>query len=120
MGQVSAKLRRSTSGFLHWCPACGELHALPDSWTFNGNVDRPAFTPSFKHTGKRSVVDEKGDWTGEWHRDERGEPLDWCCHYILTDGILNFCADCTHGMSGQSVPLPDLPHHLRDEGSQWR
>lgn len=114
MGQASSKLRRSTTGYLHWCPACKELHALPDSWTFvNRDLERPTFTPSFRHSGKHAVVDDKGDWTGEWHRDEHGQPKDWICHYILTDGVLNFCGDSTHGVVGP-VPLPDLPPHLQD------
>jgi hypothetical protein len=30
------------------------------------------------------------------------------CHYILTDGVLDFCADSTHALRGK-VPLPPLP-----------
>jgi hypothetical protein len=113
VGQVSAKLRRGVGRFFHWCPACNELHQLPDGWAFNGDLNAPTFTPSFKHSGMQAVVVD-GEWTGEFVRDAAGAPVPFVCHYILTAGVLNFCADCTHGMAGQAVPLPDLPAHARD------
>lgn len=113
MSRVSSKLRRRTDGYAHWCPACGELHPLPDSWKFDGNLESPTFTPSFKHTGKQAIVDARGEWTGEWRCDAEGKALDGVCHYVLTAGVLNFCGDCTHEMAGKSVPLPVLPEWLR-------
>lgn len=113
MGQVSAKLRRVDGSYSHWCPACGEMHKLPDGWAFDGNLDQPTFTPSFRHSGKQRVI-VNGEWTGHWVRGADNQPLPWCCHYILTAGQLSFCGDCTHSMAGQVVPLPDLPAHLRD------
>lgn len=114
VGQVSSKLRRTANGYSHWCPACEEMHQLPDSWTFvNHDLERPTFTPSFLHTGVRAIWRD-GEWTGEFVRDAAGKPVPLRCHYILTDGILNFCADCAHAMAGKSVSLPDLPVELRD------
>lgn len=113
MNQVSAKLRRATGGYLHWCPACEEVHRLPDNWNFDGNLESPTFDPSFKHSGMKLVkVDAK--WTGEWELDAAGYPIPMVCHYILTAGVLNFCSDCTHWYAGKSVPLPDLPTDLAD------
>lgn len=114
MGQVSKFLRKTTQGHAHWCPACKEMHPLPDSWQFDGNVDSPTFTPSFKHEGMKTVRDEKGRWTGEWVMID-GKPVPEVCHYILTRGILNFCGDCTHSMAGQSVPMAELPEWHQDE-----
>lgn len=113
MGQVSACLRNVQGGHAHWCPGCQQIHRLPDSWTFNGNVDRPTFSPSFRHSGKLSVF-EDGRWTGEWVRDVEGKPVPFVCHYILTNGVLNFCSDSTHALAGQNVPLPPLPSGYRD------
>lgn len=74
------------------CPGCGHLHAFYVSpfydqmvWGFNGNTDKPTFTPS--------LLNEN-----EIRR----------CHVIVTDGIANFCTDCSHGLAGQSVELPDF------------
>ena len=97
MGQINNKLRRAPGAYMHWCPGCRELHPLPDGWTFNGNLDSPSFQPSFKHSGYSS------------HHEPR------ICHYILTNGILNFCGDCTHALAGHAIPLPDLPEGIRDE-----
>lgn len=76
----------------HWCPACERLHALPSDtgrWTFDGNCEKPTFSPSFRH-----------NW---------GKGGARVCHYVLTAGVLNYCGDCTHPMAGQSVPLPPIP-----------
>jgi hypothetical protein len=127
VGQVSSKLRREENGHSHWCPGCGEMHVVPDSWTFDGNLESPTFSPSVKITGQKTVVDERGEWTGAWMAtDENGAPVErkvflptdtpvpYCCHYVLTAGVIQFGGDCTHAMVGQAVPLPDLPPHLRD------
>jgi len=95
MGQVSWCLRRGVGRYVHWCPACHELHPLPDNgWQFDGNLECPTFTPSFKHSG--------------------GPDPKWLCHYTLTKGMLHFCGDCSHAMGGQAVPLPELPPWCRD------
>jgi hypothetical protein len=96
VSQVSPYLRRGEGRYFHWCQACDEMHPLPDGWAFNGNLDKPTFMPSFKHTlnlGKAENV---------------------VCHYILTDGIIHFCADCWHALAGKSVPMAELPPSHRD------
>ena len=112
--QVSNKLRRGTGAYFHWCPACQEMHILPDQWQFNGDLESPTFSPSFKHNGLKLVYDATGSWTGEWERDAAGNTIPFTCHYILTNGVLNYCGDCTHSLKRQSIPLPDLPEHVRD------
>lgn len=109
MNQITSRLRRATNGYVHWCPGCQESHTLPDSWTFNGNVERPTFSPSFLHRGVK--FDEIAK---DWPRDAAGNTIPYQCHYILTDAVLNFCSDCSHDLAGKSVPLPELPPHLRD------
>jgi hypothetical protein len=114
MGQVGKYLRRAAGGYEHWCPGCGKIHLIPDSWIFGGDVNAPTFSPSVKITGVQTVNDANGEWTGEWMCDANGKALPACCHYILTEGHLNFCEDCTHAFKGQTVPLPELPPYLRD------
>lgn len=100
MGQVSKYLRNASDGsYLCWCPACQEPHVLPSKgWTFDGNVERPTFTPSFKI----------------WWTDHAVQPPQArVCHFTLTNGILNFSDDSTHTMRG-AVALPELPPHLQD------
>jgi len=114
MGQVSPLLRRTSTGFSHWCPGCKEMHCILDSWEFDGNLTTPTFKPSVKITGVQTVVDDKGEWTGEWINGADGKPLPYCCHYFLTAGQLQFQNDCTHPLKGQTVPCPPLPAWLQD------
>lgn len=115
MGQLSAKLRSVQGGaFGHWCPGCGGMHVIGPGWSFDGNLDSPTFGPSVKVTGKLTVKNERGEWTGEWVRDAAGNAVDDCCHYFLIGGQLQFCGDSRHTLAGQTVPLPDLPEHLKD------
>ena len=90
------------------------MHWIGDGWQFNGDVNKPTFTPSVKITGKQKIVVD-GKWSGGWVRGPDGAPVDFCCHYILTNGVLNFCGDCTHKLKNSSVPLPALPAWFCDD-----
>jgi Family of unknown function (DUF6527) len=114
MDQISSKLRRAEGAYVHWCPGCHEAHRLPDRWTFDGNLESPTFTPSFRHSGVQAVNAADGSWTGEFVHDAAGEPVPFVCHYILTAGVLNFCGDSTHALAGQSVELQPLPPGMTD------
>lgn len=103
MGQVSSKLRRAEGAYMWYCPACEEMQPLPDSWTFDGNLELPTFSPSFKH---------------EWDQgplDPRRKPGHYICHYIVTNGQVAYCSDSTHALAGQTIPMPDLPPEYRDK-----
>lgn len=112
MGQASPYLRRGAGFWTHWCPGCREPHAIFDSWSFSGDVNRPHFSPSVAITGVKQTYDEKGDW--EWPRDADGKAIPHRCHYHLWDGRLHFCADSNHALAGQVVDLPELPPFMRD------
>jgi hypothetical protein len=99
MAQLLTPVAGDSGDFVHWCPGCEEKHVLPwkrGGWTFNGNMERPTFTPSFLHQWRRMGAD------GVTPEDAR-------CHYILTDGVLNFCGDSKHALAGKSVPLVPQP-----------
>lgn len=95
-------LRRFDRGYWHWCPACEDTHPLWDSWKFDGNTDKPTFTPSFAQGFVRWTggVDDRG--LG------RGEKQNLTCHYFITDGNIQFCPDSWHGRS-DIVVMPPLP-----------
>ena len=109
MSQVSEVMRRGQTAFFHWCPACEEMHPLPHSWDFDGNVEKPTFSPSFAQTFVHWTegVDEETNLG-------RGEKQHRLCHYIITGGIINFCSDSWHRRT-DSVPMPPIPEHLRSE-----
>lgn len=115
MGQVNSILRRGADCYFHWCPGCEEMHPLPDRWQFNGNVDCPTFTPSFRHTGIKQHT-ENGVWCEPWwDRDAQGNAIPWCCHYVITNGQIAYCTDSNHSLAGKTIPIPPLPDHLTDE-----
>ena len=103
MALLSRKLRSTSPGPAHWCPACGTLHIFyterptPSGarWTWDGNADAPTFRPS--------MVVSYGSIPGD--KDAPAER----CHYFLRAGQLEYLADSTHALAGQTVPLPDLP-----------
>lgn len=114
MGKISSKLRRAEGGRIsYWCQGCKKHHVItvegPHAWGWNGNVEKPTFTPSVLAQGHSIVTDEKGEWTGEYHRDAAGEPIELRCHTFITDGMVQFLQDCSHELAGQTLPLPDLP-----------
>ena len=99
MGQAGKYLRRTGSttsgdpgGYAHYCPGCDGMHVFavdepfPNGarWTFNGNLEKPTFSPS---------MNIGNDW----------------CHYNLTDGELRYTTCRGHNLGGQTLPLPELP-----------
>lgn len=86
-------------GYRFWCPGCQCTHQFDTVntrgegqhlWKFNGNFERPTFTPSLRYLN----TDEKGNIIPGSR-----------CHLILTDGIIGFKDDCLHSLREQKVPL---------------
>lgn len=109
MSRLSAKLRSAQGGRLHfYCPGCAAVHGINvgegpgPRWGWNGNVDRPTFTPSVLVT-----------WSVPPPR-EPDDPPDRVCHSFVRDGRIEFLGDCTHALAGQTV---DMPGHWPDEGT---
>jgi hypothetical protein len=100
---------------LFMCPGCKEMHqvAVGDGpgprWGFNGDYERPTFTPSVLVRGNKVIRDEAGKWTGEWERDACGDPVPSVCHSFVRDGQIQFLGDCTHDLAGNTVRLEPSP-----------
>ena len=94
----------SGRGYGHWCPGCGQGHEVwvepcytgAAAWTFDGNLDRPTFSPSVKISW--------GKHAGQADTDRGG-----VCHYFIKAGRIEFQGDCTHGLAKQTIDLPDIP-----------
>lgn len=95
--RVSAVLEKAAGKLFFECPGCGMLHGVnvevdgPPRWGWNGSVDKPTFTPSVLVTYR-------------WGPEQR----DVVCHSFVTDGRIQFLADCTHALAGQTVDLPPV------------
>ncbi len=105
MGALNNKLRNTETGIAHFCPACKEPHIYTTKpggrvcWSWNGNIDSPAFTPSMLIL-RGKFADP--NFVGKSSKSD-------VCHYFLTDGKLKFCSDSTHELAGKTVELPDWP-----------
>jgi hypothetical protein len=118
MSAISSKLRNSADstgrkGLTYWCQGCESLHQIwyeggvpGRNWGWDGNVDAPTFTPSVLVTYPANP-DADEDFK-EWRTERR-------CHTFITNGQVQFLGDCTQALAGQTLPLPDLPDHLRGD-----
>lgn len=81
-------------GYHHFCPGCNLLHNIWTSgkvaWAFNGNMDKPTFTPSVHHSTNKNTI----------------------CHYNITAGDILFHEKSTHPLKSQRVGLPDIPKNF--------
>lgn len=105
-------LRTGEGGLLlFYCAGCKEMHQVGvgdgpgPRWDFNGDFDRPTFTPSVRVSGHKVIRDKAGKWTGEWERDAAGNPVPSVCHSFVRDGQIEFLGDSTHALAGQTVRL---------------
>jgi hypothetical protein len=70
----------------YMCPGCGYIHALsPDVHKFNGDLDKPTFSPSLLQNFSPERI----------------------CHSFIADGRIQFLGDCWHQLKGQTVELPE-------------
>jgi hypothetical protein len=106
MAQISKVMRSvEDGGLLFWCPGCDGAHMVKvgtgngPRWGYNGNAERPTFTPSV-------LVTYNGADAGMDRGDGRLAPPA-ICHSFVTDGRIQFLGDCTHHLAGQTVELPE-------------
>jgi hypothetical protein len=89
MSAVIKKVDNGTHAF--WCPGCKCAHGFNAGWTFNGDFESPAVSPSI-------LV-----------RCDMANPAESTrCHLFMRDGQLQFLLDCTHGLAGKTVPMEPL------------
>ena len=81
-----------------YCPACGERHIVSvgprsfwrERWTWNGDTEKPTIRASVLVTMRMPDHEKR-------------------CHSFVTDGKIEYLGDCTHGLAGKTVELPDYP-----------
>jgi hypothetical protein len=121
MGLLSPILRNGTDGrLIWWCPGCDSSHAIKTGegpgprWGWNGNAERPTFTPSVLVTGRDFTAAGEAAFEA-WHDAGCPKPApdfeskDTCCHSFVVDGQMQMLGDCTHALAGQTVPIPPWP-----------
>ncbi|BAN48281.1 DUF6527 family protein [Metapseudomonas resinovorans] len=95
--RLSAVLEDADGKLFFGCPGCNMLHGLnvlnglkPD-WTWNGDAEKPKFSPSVLVTYR---------W-GPEQAEVR-------CHSFAREGRIEFFSDCTHALAGKTVDLPSV------------
>jgi hypothetical protein len=83
-------------GWKFRCPGCNDWHVL-HGWTFNGNLEKPTFSPSVLVHSHEALGD-----------DDKTVITTPRCHSFVTDGRIQFLTDSTHELSGKTVDLPDV------------
>lgn len=122
MAALSAILRNSIDGGLHfYCPGCRHAHGIKTGagpgprWGWNGNVEKPTFTPSVLVRGILEDMDEatQAAYDALGPEQLRGALHDprfrSVCHSFVVDGRMQFLGDCTHALAGTTVDIPPWP-----------
>lgn len=84
--KVSKARREEGIVYYMWCPGCQFYHVFGPTWSFNGDMERPTFSPSLL---------SNPSWP------ERR------CHLLVRDGRIEFLSDCWHALAGQTVEMED-------------
>ena len=114
---TKGKLRILDDGMLSfWCPGCKCYHGVPvnkengSSWSFNGDYDKPAFTPSILVRTGHYIQGHKGECWCDYNKEHPEEPVKYgcsVCHSFVTDGKIQYLNDCTHELAGQTLELEE-------------
>lgn len=112
MEKVGSKLLRHDDYVYFMCPGCKDYHAIKTGaggWSFNGDGDKPTFTPSVLvsvQTWHPPVTNENmAVWDIEpWEQ----HLVIQTCHSFVADGRIQFLSDCSHDLKDTTVDLPDM------------
>ena len=121
MARIGKKLRSVEGGSVAFmCPGCGCGHRVgiePPAtpiWQWNGSGDAPTFSPSIVSHGTELThqgLQQAAAWLAARRPMEEKavfETRQTLCHSFVRDGKIQFLADCTHALAGQTVALPDF------------
>jgi hypothetical protein len=104
---------------LSWhCEGCDDRHSIkhgPGGWAWNGNADKPTFTPSVLVRSGHHATGFTGSCWCTYNAEQVAKGLEpsgyTCniCHTFITDGMVQFLSDCTHHLAGKTVPMAPMP-----------
>lgn len=96
------KLVPGTAGmYSFYCPGCGKTHAVYTTqekgythpiWGFNGDVNKPTFTPSVATLSTMKIA---------------GKYMEIRCHSFIREGKIQYLSDCDHAFAGQTIDMID-------------
>jgi len=101
------ELPDGTGQCTYWCPGCDGGHTIhyggAETWTWDGNAEKPTFSPSVLANGLRGIASE--EWLKRHPR----------CHAFVRAGKIYYLSDCEHSLANQEVdmvPLPEKYHNF--------
>lgn len=86
MAKLSKATRATGPAYYFYCPGCKNYHVFDSRWQFNGDLDKPTFSPSLLCNPD--------------HAERR-------CHSFVRDGKIEFLSDCYHELAGQMVEMQE-------------
>jgi hypothetical protein len=123
-GGDKMKLRKTNDDkLIFYCEGCKECHGVNSGWTFNGDFDKPTFSPSILVRSIKMTAKGESDYE-EWCSlgyPKTNEPFDsipTICHSFVTDGKIQYLSDCTHDLAGQTIELIDWLSKNKKEETQ--
>lgn len=97
------KLLSGTAGtYAYFCPGCGKAHTVTTKqengmanpiWGFNGDVDKPTFSPSI-------AVESYMMKDGAYERTY--------CHSFIRNGKIEYLQDCDHSLAGKTIEMQNV------------
>jgi len=113
----SYKDGNGNKGYHFHCEGCNSAHGIfvkgsgVPIWGFNGNEEKPTFSPSVLVRWVSIPENPKKDENGKHFLGLDGRikgAQDEVCHSFVTDGKIKYLDDCTHHLKGQTVELLDF------------
>lgn len=132
MSALSPYLRAAEGGGLSfWCAGCEQRHMVNvgegpgPRWGWNGDVNKPVFTPSVLVTGRDFTPKGEADfdaWCDAGHPKPAPEfeSAETRCHTFVgcngaQPGQIIYLGDCAHALAGQTIDLPVMPGYQGTE-----
>lgn len=75
-------------------------------WSFNGDFESPTLTPSVLVHGHKTLINH--DLEGAALTAPENIRMTPTCHCFVTDGAIQFLADSTHALAGQTVIMDEV------------
>lgn len=75
--------------YMFYCPGCKCYHSFDvGRWKFNGNFERPTFSPSLLITMPNDP--------------------NYRCHLFVKDGKIEYCSDSKHEFAGKTIEMQSV------------
>jgi hypothetical protein len=112
VAQLSNSAGDKEQKYKFYCEGCKQNHMVNEGWTFNGDYERPTFSPSILVRNGHYLPKHNSDpcWCtyNAEHPDDPASFKCGVCHSFVTDGKIQYLSDCTHELAGQTIVLKPI------------